>query len=288
MTLAGACVGYPLLLWLDPLALLGASLDIFHDRGGAGSWWLVLGLAGVLLISLLWPGLWCVRLCPLGATQDLLADASGRCKRVVARGADPAPSPSGWAVPRRLVLGSAVGVAWGLAVRSTRAGEVRSLRPPGVVEETLFSGLCIRCGNCTRACPANIIQPDIGKLGIADLLTPVIDYSDDYCREDCIRCTEVCPSGALTRVKLADKITTVIGVPRVDMESCLLGDDRECSICRNRCPFEAISLEFCEIEYTLTPRVDLSRCPGCGACEVACPTTPEKAITVVPSSVFSG
>jgi ferredoxin len=265
---------------LDPLALLGASLGIFHERGDAASWWLALGLAGVLLISLVWPGVWCVRLCPLGATQDLLADASGRCKRTVVRTADRAPSSSGWAVPRRLVLGSAVGVVWGLAARSACAGAIRSLRPPGAVEETQFGGLCIRCGNCTRACPTKIIRPDGGELGIAALLTPVVDYSEDYCHEDCTRCTEVCPSGALTRVAVENKITAVMGVPRVDMEICLLGDDRECSICRNRCPFEAISLKFCEIEYTLTPQVDLSRCPGCGACEVACPTTPDKAITI--------
>ncbi len=68
----------------------------------------------------------------------------------------------------------------------------------------------------------------------------------------------------------------------VDMEICLLGDDRDCSICRNRCPYEAISLIFSEIDYTLTPQIDLDRCPGCGACQLACPTSPEKAIVVQP------
>jgi Pyruvate/2-oxoacid:ferredoxin oxidoreductase delta subunit len=108
-------------------------------------------------------------------------------------------------------------------------------------------------------------------------------FRDDYCREDCNRCTQVCPSGAIRPLRLDDKPRAVIGVPHVDMRLCLLGDDRECSICRNRCPFEAIQLVFCEIEYTLTPVVDLDRCPGCGACQVACPTSPDKAIVVRPA-----
>jgi len=39
---------------------------------------------------------------------------------------------------------------------------------------------------------------------------------------------------------------------------------------------------FDEQLYTLTPCVDLQRCNGCGACQVACPTQPRKAIVVRP------
>jgi MinD superfamily P-loop ATPase len=83
-------------------------------------------------------------------------------------------------------------------------------------------------------------------------------------------------------VALADKQSAAIGFPRVDMDICLLGDDRDCAICRTHCPFEAISFRFDEETYTLTPQVDPLRCPGCGACEVACPTQPAKAIVVEP------
>jgi ferredoxin len=34
--------------------------------------------------------------------------------------------------------------------------------------------------------------------------------------------------------------------------------------------------------YTLTPQIDPNRCNGCGACEAACPTSPQKAIVVLP------
>jgi formate hydrogenlyase subunit 6/NADH:ubiquinone oxidoreductase subunit I len=147
-----------------------------------------------------------------------------------------------------------------------------------------FVGVCIRCGNCLRACPVKIIRPDPGQHGMAGLLTPVLDFGQDYCREDCTLCTDVCPSGALTPVRLEEKQHASIGRPQVNMDLCLLGDDRDCSICRNWCPYEAISLVFDEVEYTLVPKIDLGRCPGCGACEFACPTEPGKAIVVVPQA----
>jgi formate hydrogenlyase subunit 6/NADH:ubiquinone oxidoreductase subunit I len=144
--------------------------------------------------------------------------------------------------------------------------------------------LCIRCGNCARVCPAEVIHPHLDSSDIAGLLTPIVHYRDDYCHETCTRCTVVCPSGAIQPVNPDRKVGSVIGVPEIDMAICLLGDDRECAICRNRCPFEAIQLIFDEDEYTLVPQVDLERCPGCGACEVACPTQPVKAIVVRPLS----
>jgi ferredoxin-type protein NapF len=172
------------------------------------------------------------------------------------------------------------GLIWAVLVRIVRGEPPRCLRPPNAAKEAQFAGLCVRCGNCARVCPTKIIEPDLGEHGIAGLLAPVVRFRDDYCREDCTRCTGVCPSGALVPLGPDEKISTVMGFPRVDMSLCLLGDDRECSICRNHCPFEAISLVFCEVEYTLTPQVDPQRCPGCGACQVACPTTPDKAIVV--------
>jgi len=146
----------------------------------------------------------------------------------------------------------------------------------------MFAGLCTRCGNCAHVCPSGIVERDLGDGGWATFLTPVLKFHNDYCREDCVRCTEACPSGALSRVFRVKKEFIRLGLPRVDMSLCLLGEDRECSLCRSRCPYGAIRYVFSETEYTLTPQVDPNQCNGCGACEAACPTSPRKAIVVVP------
>jgi formate hydrogenlyase subunit 6/NADH:ubiquinone oxidoreductase subunit I len=114
------------------------------------------------------------------------------------------------------------------------------------------------------------------------LWTPVVSFRDDYCREDCTRCTEVCPSGAIVPLNVGDKGSVRIGVPRVDMNVCLLSIDRECSVCARWCPYGAIRYRFSQTEYTLTPEIDFNRCNGCGACEAACPTRPERAIVILP------
>ncbi|MBN2476133.1 MAG: 4Fe-4S dicluster domain-containing protein [Pirellulales bacterium] len=281
--IGGACLGYPVLLWLDPLALFSGPFSLLDAAPAKAAWWSAAAIAAVLLLGTLWPGSWCLRVCPLGATQDLLHRFCRWLRRTSARSAArPVSRQVDRGLPRRLVLGTLIGIGWAAAVRAVHARAAPCLRPPGALDETQFVGLCIRCGNCLRACPAEIIEPDRGQQGLAGLLAPVVEFREDYCREDCTRCAEACPSGALTPFGLEDKARVAIGLARVDMDVCLLGEARECSACRNYCPYEAIAYVWDEVQYTLTPRVNAERCPGCGACEVACPTTPTKAIRVHP------
>lgn len=284
--LAGACLGYPVLLWLDPLALLSAAVGLFHVRQGIEWSWGAWGLICILAVSFWWPHAWCTRLCPLGGLQDALNAAARRLRmltqRLGPRCAAPARPRPAAAVWRRSFLGGLVGLAWGTCLARWNPPRTAVLRPPGAAAEEWFSSLCLRCGNCVRACPAGIIQADTGETDIGGLLAPLLTFDTDYCRESCVQCTLVCPSGALSPIALPAKMQAVIGVPEVDMDLCLLGAVRECANCRNRCPYEAIRFVFDEQLYTLTPRVDLQRCNGCGACQVACPTQPRKAIVVRP------
>lgn len=279
LTWGGAAVGYPLFLWLDPLALFASFVHVWGRDAGLALWLSAAGLPLVLLVSVLAPGVWCARLCPLGGTQDLLAWPLQRLRR---RGPDETPAPAAWPLTRRTVVAGGLGMLGGLAMfRSLRGASSPPLRPPGAIDGERFTGLCIRCGNCARVCPARILHPDLGDYGAASFLTPVLRYQDEYCLETCQRCTQVCPSGALRPLSAEDKPQAGIGVARVDMDVCLLADDHECAICTNACPYAAIHLVFSEETYLNTPTVDVECCNGCGACQVRCPTTP-KAIVVYP------
>ncbi len=280
-TVGGAGLGYPLFLWLDPLAIFAAFVHVWGREVAGAAWLCAAGLPLVLLISWLAPGVWCARLCPLGATQDLLAWPLQKFRR---RQVDDPPPPRGWLLTRRVALAGGLGALGAAAImRWLNRRPASPLRPPGAVADGRFTTLCVRCGNCARVCPSQILHPDLGEFGVDSFLTPVIRYEHEYCLETCQRCTHVCPSGALRRLVEEDKPHAVIGLPRVDMEVCLLGEDHECAICRNACPYEAIRIVFSEETYLSTPTVDPSRCNGCGACQVRCPTEPVKAIVVYPA-----
>jgi len=306
LTLGGAAAGYPLLVWLDPLAMLSGLV-------GAWRWPLTLtsvvaavGLPAVLVFSILFPHAWCTRVCPLGAMQDLLAwprqwlrrraEGTSPSKHDVARLACPAvverpqhsprldepavPRPS-FTLARRTLLAAGLGGACGVAVRAVHGGAAPPLRPPGAIDEARFTGVCVRCGNCVRACPSRIIRPDLGGHGLAGLLAPELAFEENYCHEDCRACTEVCPSGAISRLTLEEKRRFVIGLARVDPATCILVKGEECSVCTRACSYDAISTPRAADASAMEPRVDPAKCIGCGACEVLCPTAPEKAIRVL-------
>ncbi|MBI5385997.1 MAG: 4Fe-4S dicluster domain-containing protein [Verrucomicrobia bacterium] len=283
LTLGGACLGYPLFQWLDPLALFNGFLNAWRQPLAAASLLTGLGLPVLLVLDLVFPRLWCQRVCPLGATQELLAwprrwrRRSTRCEM---EAGGELPCARGFSLARRGFLAACLGGAGAFALRVIRK-PMPPLRPPGSLGEGGFTGVCIRCGNCAQACPSRIIQPDFGASGVAGLLTPVLRFEEDYCREDCHRCNEVCPSGAIARLSLAAKRRRVIGPAEVNVETCLLANGRECTACIKRCPYEAITLHSADGGFSTLPRVALGRCTGCGACEAVCPVRPRRAIRVV-------
>jgi ferredoxin-type protein NapF len=284
VTLAGSLVGYPLLLWMDPLAIFSNFLGIRVSYTFTSA---LMGiLLGIVIFLSLTSGLvWCTRLCPLGGTQDLLASAGMIWKRRnrTKEGIDYPQSVSMISAGRRVFIIAVAGIGMGFIARRVGAarGEDAPLRPPGAIDEERFAGVCLRCGSCIRACPSRIIHPDTGEGGIAGLLAPMIHYDRQYCLEDCYACTQVCPSGAIQQLDLDQKRESIIGEALVDGSVCFVTlGQKDCDACEQACPYEAVKIFWDEELYAAYPLVTTDKCNGCGACEVVCPTGKIKAIRI--------
>jgi len=192
------------------------------------------------------------------------------------------PEPAGG---RRAFVATCAGAAGAIAIQKFHGQSQQPLRPPGSIEESKFTGVCIRCGNCVHVCPSRIIRPDLGIHGLVSLLTPLLNFSDGYCRETCNRCNEVCPSGAISRLPLAEKNRRKIGLAKINLDTCLLANGRECTACIRACPFAALEIESPDGGFSAQPGLAKDKCTGCGACELVCPVRPQRAIRVGPLRV---
>ena len=107
----------------------------------------------------------CVDYCPKGIVRFGLKKASKRQPRPVDLSR------------RGLLAGIAAGAAIpGLAVAARLAGQppvaTGLLRPPGAADEKTFLDLCIRCGECLKVCPTNVLQPTFFEAGLEGLFAP--------------------------------------------------------------------------------------------------------------------
>jgi len=160
------------------------------------------------------------------------------------------------------------------------AGTNLPVTPPGSLSYDHFTGSCIACYLCVSACPTNVIVPSFFDYGLEGFMQPKLDFHKSFCNYDCVRCTEVCPTGAITRQTRDSKHGIQIGVAKFIVESCIVTVDRtDCGACSEHCPTKAVDM----IPYEnglFIPHVTPGLCVGCGACEFACPTLPYKAIYV--------
>jgi MauM/NapG family ferredoxin protein len=164
------------------------------------------------------------------------------------------------------------------------------IRPPGALTEEEFLSKCIRCGECMKVCPTNVIQPASHEAGLSGMWSPVLAMGPSYCEYKCNMCTEVCPTGAIQKLALDAKQQVKIGLAHIDPGRCLpYAYGRACFACKDQCPLDnkAIWLEEATIldlhgnkVAVKLPHVNPERCIGCGACQRRCPVTGEAAIQV--------
>lgn len=153
--------------------------------------------------------------------------------------------------------------------------------PPGALSARNLSKHCTACQLCITACPNQVLRPS-GNL--TTFMQPEVSYERGYCRPECTRCSEVCPTSAIQRIDIADKSATQIGHAVWIKENCLAySEGVTCKNCFRHCPTGAIQMVTKDAESADSlqiPIIDVERCIGCGACENLCPSRPFSAIYV--------
>lgn len=132
------------------------------------------------------------------------------------------------------------------------------VRPPGALPEPEFLRRCIKCGQCLRICPTNVLQPALWEAGLEGLWTPVLDFraGTSGCQYRCVACSRVCPTAAIRRLTLDEKHGTGdfaaqgpvrIGAAFVDRSRCLpWAFGKPCIVCEENCPVSPKAIQTVE------------------------------------------
>lgn len=171
----------------------------------------------------------------------------------------------------------------GLAVIESKAIPTRQtpITPPGSMSAQNMARHCTGCQLCVAQCPNQVLRP---ATDLTHMMQPVMSYERGYCRPECTRCSEVCPTGAIKPITPEVKSSTQIGHAVWIKKNCIpLTDGVECGNCARHCPVGAIEMVPSDPDdeaSAYVPAVNESRCIGCGACENLCPARPFPAIYV--------
>jgi ferredoxin len=160
-------------------------------------------------------------------------------------------------------------------------GRKTQIIPPGADNARSFGKRCTGCQLCVSACANQVLRP---SSKISEFLHPRLSYERGYCRPECVKCSEVCPTGAIRPITAAEKSATQIGYAVWKEELCVVNTDKAlCDLCSRKCPAGAITMISRNADDETSPKIpmiDTSRCTGCGACEQLCPARPYSAIYV--------
>lgn len=168
----------------------------------------------------------------------------------------------------------------GVAVLLDKQAPQRKMElvPAGAQSLRHLAQHCTACQLCISACPNGVLRP---ADGVMRLMQPTMSFERGYCRPECTRCSEVCPTDAIRPVTRAAKSSISIGHAVWVADNCLAaGEGVKCDNCARHCPSQAITMVQTEHYARPIPVVDTEHCIGCGACEHLCPARPFSAIYV--------
>lgn len=233
----------------------------------------------------------CIENCSKGAIKYTLrskASAPAACSKCNKEEAPADPSRKNFLVGTALLAASVakaqemkVDGGYATIIDKQAPNRKNPLTPPGSWSARNMAAHCTGCQLCVTACPTDVLRPS------ADLRTfmqPTMSYERGYCRPECNKCSEVCPTGAIKPITLAEKSSIRIGHAVWVRKNCIVvTDDVDCGNCERHCPSSAITMVPLDKDNRRSrkiPTINKHRCIGCGACENLCPARPFNAIYV--------
>ena len=228
----------------------------------------------------------CLKCCPKGAIKYSPPQSYKKPHDAVS----PTDNISDGGMARRGFISAAATLGLGLITRTIASGyefdgglapledkhaapRLIPIVPPGADSYRNFSKHCTGCQLCVSTCPNQVLRPSDKNL------QPQMSFERGYCRPECVKCSQVCPSGAISPITPAEKSATQIGRAVWKGELCVINTDKvSCDLCFRKCPTAAITI--IDGDGGNIVMIDDNRCIGCGACEQLCPARPYSAIYV--------
>lgn len=239
----------------------------------------------------------CIEKCKFGAlSYSHQADSHVGCGNATANGTDgatgeadaPDKGKRSFLLATTMVATAALAqegkkVDGGLAVIEDKVAPDRRtpITPPGSLSARNMAKHCTGCQLCVSECPNDVLRP---STDFSTFMQPTSSYERGYCRSECNRCSEVCPTGAIRPIGHDEKSSIQIGHAVWVKKYCIpVSEGINCGNCARHCPvgaIEMVPLDPDDETSALVPAVNETRCIGCGACENLCPARPFSAIYV--------
>lgn len=201
---------------------------------------------------------------------------------------------------RAFLLATLAGAGAAVSRAFAAPDKVHLVRPPGSLPEEEFLQACIRCGECFQACPNDVLQPAGFEHGLGSLWTPRVNANWAGCESSCNNCGQVCPTGAIRALPMAEKRVARMGLARVEATCLPLAGVDICQLCVDECKAAGYhAIEFMRVHPKLdesgqpiegsgfsAPVVLDDKCVGCGLCQTRCHSINVKTKRLLASSAI--